>query len=127
MSKAERNGKRKRRPFKEKETRPGRFLKVTDTSKTETQYFRGLHRALSQDGQNSVTITVVDNVPENRLIDKCRELSADQANYAQVWIVLDRDEVQDFDEFVQKAEAAQISVAWSTLVLKFGWAPILTG
>ena len=47
------------------------------------------------------------------LIQKCRELTAYEAQYRIPWIVFDRDQVPNFDEIIKEASGSDIHVGWS--------------
>ena len=105
MAKKDRTGNRKsreqRKQFKVPEL--GYYLIVTDTEATERCYFTGLHQALPEDVRNKLVIKVVETKTRT-MIDKCLELTAYDAQYRIPWIVFDRDQVQGFDELLQKLE-----------------------
>lgn len=105
MAKKDRTGNRKtreqRKQFKVPEL--GYYLIVTDTEATERCFFTGSHRALPEDIRNKLVIKVVETKTRT-MIDKCLELTAYDAQYRIPWIVFDRDQVQGFDELLQKLE-----------------------
>ena len=105
MAKKDRTGNRKtreqRKQFKVPEL--GYYLIVTDTEATERCFFTGPHRALPEDIRNKLVIKVVETKTRT-MIDKCLELTAYDAQYRIPWIVFDRDQVQGFDELLQKLE-----------------------
>ena len=91
------------------------FIIVTDTKKTEKNYFEGLIHSLQDNKKNKeVSIIVRSNIDTKQLVSQTLSL---KEKYPQinpnVWIVFDRDQVQNFDEIIQTAESERISVAWS--------------
>jgi len=47
------------------------------------------------------------------LVQKCKELVSKEPQYRIPWIVLDRDQVEGFDEIIVSAEKNDINVGWS--------------
>ena len=108
MPKREKRG--KRRALKKPEMKY--YLIVTDTEATERHYFEGLRRNLPPDAQEKLCIKVY-NVKTDKMLEKCRELAAYEAQHRMLWIVFDRDQVPNFDEIIVTAERSDINVAWS--------------
>ncbi|WP_370748259.1 RloB family protein [Faecalibacillus intestinalis] len=86
--------------------------KVTDTEATERCYFNGLHEYLPEDVRDKIVIKVVETKTA-KLVDKCKELTAYDAQYRIPWIVFDRDRVVNFDKIIKEAENNVIQVGWS--------------
>ena len=113
MAKIERIGIRKRRDtFKKRIPDLGFYFIVTDTEETERNYLYGLRESLPKDLQGRIVITV-SKAKTNKLVEACREQAAMEAQYAEPWIVFDRDEVVNFDQIIKKAYQNNINVAWS--------------
>ena len=114
MARGDRIGKRQTRDQRAPKRIPemGYYLVVTDTEATERCYFNGLHDSLPADMKTKLVIKVVETKTRN-LIEKCKELTAYQAQYRIPWIVFDRDQVQDFDQIIDTAEKEDIHVGWS--------------
>lgn len=114
MARENRSGKRKTRDQRRRQRLPemGYYLVVTDTEATERLFFQGLHNSLPADMKNKLVIKVVETKTKN-LIDKCKELTAYEAQYRIPWIVFDRDQVSDFDAIIRDAEKQGIRVGWS--------------
>ena len=90
----------------------GYYLIVTDTEGTERCFFKGLHDSLPREIKDKLVIRVIET-KTREMIDKCLEMTAYEAQYRLPWIVFDRDQVKDFDEIIQEAEAKGIRVGWS--------------
>lgn len=114
MARNERTGNRKPREQRRNIKRPelGYYLIVTDTEGTEKCYFDGLYESLPKDIQNKLVICVVET-KTHKLIDKCLELTAYEAQYRIPWIILDKDQVKNFDEIIKEAKKKGIEVGWS--------------
>ena len=90
----------------------GYYLIVTDTEGTERCYFNGLHENLPAEIQDRLVVKVIETKTVG-LIGKCVEYTAYDAQYREPWIVLDRDQVKDFDQIISQAYKNQINVGWS--------------
>lgn len=114
MTRENRRGKRKTRDQRIKRKLPelGYYLIVTDTEATERCYFNGLHEYLPEDVRDKIVIKVVETKTA-KLVDKCKELTAYDAQYRIPWIVFDRDRVVNFDKIIKEAENNGIQVGWS--------------
>ena len=114
MARNDRTGNRKTRDQREKKRLPemGYYLVVTDTEATERCFFNGLHASLPESVKQKLVIKVVETKTQN-LIQKCREMTAYEAQYRIPWIVFDRDQVPNFDEIIKEASESDIHVGWS--------------
>lgn len=114
MARNDRTGNRKTREQREKKRLPemGYYLVVTDTEATERCFFNGLHDSLPDSVKQKLVIKVVETKTQN-LIQKCREMTAYEAQYRIPWIVFDRDQVPNFDEIIKEASGSDIHVGWS--------------
>ena len=112
MAKKDRTGNRKKRDQRIKKRIPemGYYLVVTDTEATERCYFNGLHDNLPEDMKSKLVIKVIET---KNLIEKCKEMTAYDAQYRIPWIVFDRDKVPNFDRIIKDAKKADINVGWS--------------
>ena len=119
MAKKDSTGNRKAREQRKqfKTTEPGYYLIGTDAKATERCFFTGLHQALPEDVKNKLVIKVVETKTRT-MIDKCLELTAYDAQYRIPWIVFDRDQVQGFDEIIDKAVSKGMQVGWSNPCFK---------
>lgn len=114
MPKEDRNGNRKRRSeSKKRKLRLGYYYIISDTKETEKNYFEGLRDSVPQDLRGHIKIEVKDGVNTKDLLQVCLDESNAIPQYAELWIVLDRDEVPRFDDLVSEAQRRGINVAWS--------------
>ena len=114
MARKDRTGNRKTREQRMVRRVPemGYYIVITDTRATERCFFMGLHKSLPADMQKKLVIKVIETKTQN-MIQKCKELTAYDAQYRIPWIVFDRDQVRNFDEIIQEANSAGIRVGWS--------------
>ena len=113
MSREERKGHRKTR--NERTIRIpelGYYLIVTDAEGTEPSYFTGLYNSMTDEIKRKLVIKVTET-KTGSLVQKCLELINENAQYRIPWIVFDRDQVQNFDKIIEKAEENGINVGWS--------------
>ena len=110
----QRNGKRKTREQLSKKRVPklGNYLIITDTEKTEDNYFTGLRDSLPKELQGNLVIQV-HKTRTARLIQEAQNKAALATQYAETWIVFDRDRVQGFDSIITTAENMGFRVGWS--------------
>ena len=112
---------RKPRPYEVRSPRANSYLIVTEGEKTEPFYFEGLVRDIKQhiDGNMDVVeMPMVDINGEGRsTVGLVREtehiINRAKIIYQNVWVVLDKDDFDDFDEAVSLAEEKGYKVAWS--------------
>ena len=109
-----RDGKRKTRDQLSQKRYPklGHYLIVTDTKETEKNYFTGLRNYLPIDLQSRIVIKV-HQAKTGKLVDEALRLASLEPHFAEIWIVLDRDQVKRFDQLIVKAEAKGIKTGWS--------------
>lgn len=125
---ANRQSREQRKQYKVPEL--GYYLIVTDTEATERCFFTGLHQALPEGVRNKLVIKVVETKTRT-MIDKCRKLTAYDAQYRIPWIVFDRDKVQRFDEIIAESVSKGIQVGWSNpcfeiwMYAYFGYMPAI--
>lgn len=86
---------------------------MTDTEETEKNYFEGLKNSIPEDVRSRIVIKVERAKNTYNLIEHTMELLHMQAQQRIPWIVLDRDQVKDFNGIVQTAEKNGINVGWS--------------
>lgn len=112
-------GKRPDRKGGKKEPKPNSFLIVSEGTKTEPFYFRGLSDYVNQKYGDSIqSKPVID--PEGvgrstvRLIREAQKLEK-RGNilYSQVWVVFDKDDFTDFDEAIALAHELGYHTAWN--------------
>ena len=90
----------------------GYYIIVTDGKETEPNFLNGIKNQLNDDIKNRVVIKIKTKHTKD-LIDFTLQELTKSPNYAEPWIVFDKDEVIDFDELVYKAQNKDINVAWS--------------
>lgn len=114
MGGKERRGERKDRNKKLSTRVPtlGYYLIITDTQETEKNYFEGLRKTIPENLKNRLVIKV-ERARTIELIQRCKELVSKEPQYRIPWIVLDRDQVEGFDEIIMNAEKNDIKVGWS--------------
>jgi hypothetical protein len=86
----------------------GYYSIVTDTNETEKNYLYGLRDSLPKDVQSKIAI-VVHKAETSQLID----VALMQPQFAEKWIIFDRDEVINFDKIIDTAQSSGVSVGWS--------------
>ena len=132
MAREDRTGNRKKREQCRINRNPemGYYLIITDTEATERLFFEGLHDSFRDEDKSKLIIRVVETKTKN-MIQKCREMTAYEAQYRIPWIVFDRDKVEDFDNIISKAEESGINIGWSNpcfeiwLFAYFGKMPVI--
>ena len=113
MARNIRNGQRTRRENNQNRTPVlGYYIILTDGTETEQQYFDGLRNSLPDEVKGKLVLKVF-NRDTKKLIASCKEIMSLNPNYAEPWIVFDRDKVVDFDMLIRIAESESINVAWS--------------
>ena len=120
MSKADRNGERKRRDIR-RNPKLGYYIIITDTKETEKNYFEGLKKSFSIELQKHIVIQV-KKASTKDLVKTCLEEVSEDPQYRQPWIIFDRDQVSDFDELLATVEQGTTKdpTNYVTLDLKFG-------
>lgn len=109
-----RNGKRKLRSELTNRRKPelGYYLIVTDTEGTERVYFNGLRDSIKDVVGDKLIIKVVETKNRN-MIKEAKEFLAELPQYAEPWIVFDKDKNVKFDKIIEDAENSGVKVAWS--------------
>lgn len=125
MGSKERRGARKDRSRKLSTRVPtlGYYLIITDTQETEKNYFEGLRKTIPENLKNRLVIKV-ERARTIDLIQRCKELVSKEPQYRIPWIVLDRDQVEGFDEIIVNAEKNDIKVGWSNPCIEIWFFPI---
>ena len=109
----ERNGKRRSREQSPKRMPDlGYYFIATDTKETEENYINGLKDSLPESLRGRIVVKVF-KTKTHKLIEKCLEAAALEPQYGEPWIVFDRDEVENFDDIIQRAERKGVNVGWS--------------
>lgn len=113
VSRNKRNGKRqKRSERKAQHLRIRNLIIFSDGEKTEKFYIMGLKESMSADQRRKLHIDFqFDRTPN--LVDSCLRYAEKSVTYAELWIILDRDEVSHFNEILRYAEQNHVHAAWS--------------
>lgn len=114
MANLERNGNRKIRGqlFKQRIPKLGYYFIVTDTKETEQNYMFGLRNSIPPELQGKLVIKVVKTKTKN-LVKEALNLASLNPQYGEIWIIFDRDQVQNFDEIISEAITKGINVGWT--------------
>ena len=114
MPKDKRNGQRKARSIGSRSNIPdlGYYLIITDTKETEQNYMFGLRDSIPDELKRRLIIKVSKTKTDN-LVNEALSQAALQPQYGQPWIIFDRDQVKNFDDIIQNAEAVGINTGWS--------------
>lgn len=96
--------------IKYKKSKLSHYIIYTNTEQTEKNYFNGLvaHYNRFNDKLNIKSVKQSRKLINN-ILDEKRKNSV----LNKLWIVIDRDEENDFDEMIKQAESKNINVAWS--------------
>lgn len=114
MANLERNGSRKirRQLFKQRIPKLGYYFIVTDTKETEQNYMFGLRNSIPPELQGKLVIKVVKTKTKN-LVEEALNLASLNPQYGEIWIIFDRDQVQNFDEIISEAITKGIIIGWT--------------
>ncbi len=109
-----RNGKRKLRSERPNRIKPklGYYLIITDTEGTERVYFNGLRDSIKAVNGDKIVIKVIETKNRN-MIKEALEFLSELPQYAEPWIVFDKDQNKNFDKIIEEAETSGVNVAWS--------------
>lgn len=114
MANLERSGSRKirRQLFKQRIPKLGYYFIVTDTKETEQNYMFGLRNSIPPELQGKLVIKVVKTKTKN-LVEEALNLASLNPQYGEIWIIFDRDQVQNFDEIISEAITKGINIGWT--------------
>lgn len=90
----------------------GNYIIFTDTKCTEKNYIDGLYENLSEKLREHLLIRTFKTRTE-KLVEECKNKTSLEPQFAEPWIVFDRDQVQNFDEIIDEALRKGINVGWS--------------
>ncbi|MDR1689924.1 MAG: RloB family protein [Clostridiales bacterium] len=109
-----RNGIRKTRGQKSNRKPPnlGYYIIVTDTKETEANYINGLRNSIPKEFQERLIIKV-SKAKISDLVDESINLAAMHPQYAEPWIIFDRDKVENFDNIIKGANKRNVKTGWS--------------
>ncbi len=107
-------GRRKTREEISKKRMPklGYYLIVTDTKETEKNYINGLRDSIPENLRRNLVIKVCKTKTSN-LVSEAINMASLHPQYAEPWIIFDRDRVKGFDRIIKEAEDKGVRVAWS--------------
>ncbi|MGI6691238.1 MAG: RloB family protein [Christensenellales bacterium] len=110
----DRSGKRKTREQIARRRAPqlGHYLVVTDAKATEKNYLQGLKQALPVELREKLVLQV-STVKTIELVDEAIKKASLLPQYAELWMVFDRDQVPSFNEIIATAGLEGIQVGWS--------------
>lgn len=111
-SEMNRRGRRNQRRTNSRKPELGYYIIITDAEETEKNYFNGLREALPDPYKQKIVIKTKKTETRNLVNSAINELQ-DSPNYAQPWIVFDRDRVTNFDQIIEEAQKKHIEVGWS--------------
>ena len=106
----------------------GYYLIVTDTKKTESLYFNGLFSSIKDKVGDKLVIKVIEKENADLIAETTKYLSG-LSNFAKPWIVFDKDENQNFNNIIKRANDLKINCAWSNPCIEirffayFGYIP----
>ena len=114
MANLERIGSRKIRGqlFKQRIPKLGYYFIVTDTKETEQNYMFGLRNSIPPELQGKLVIKVVKTKTKN-LVEEALNLASLNPQYGEIWIIFDRDQVQNFDDIISEAITKGINIGWT--------------
>ena len=91
----------------------GAYLIITDTEKTEKNYFEGIKNIIPGNLKNDLQIKIYSNKALSKIIDFAAEERNKDERFRDIWLVFDRDEVKNFDKLIEKAKENKMNVGWS--------------
>lgn len=105
-------GQRKRRGAKAQKPRFGYYLIITDAKETEKNYFDGLRDSLPTSIKNNIVIKTI-TIDTKKLVFGINDIRARQPNFANTWVVFDRDQNYHFDQIIEDIKSQGASAGWS--------------
>lgn len=114
MAKEDRRGHRSKRNRRSghRVLRLGHYMVITNAKKTEPQYFERFRNSIPESYRDQIAIKVLSEDTKN-LLNKAIELIGKDPQFAQAWIILDRDQEVNFDKLICDAKRRGIQVGWS--------------
>ena len=91
----------------------GAYLIITDTEKTEKNYFEGIKNIIPGNLKNDLQIKIYSNKALSKIIDFAAEQRNKDERFRDIWLVFDRDEVKNFDKLIEEAKENKMNVGWS--------------
>ena len=96
----------------------GAYLIITDTEKTEKNYFEGIKNIIPGNLKNDLQIKIYSNKALSKIIDFAAEERNKDERFRDIWLVFDRDEVKNFDKLIEEAKENKMNVGWSNPCFK---------
>lgn len=90
----------------------GYYVIITDTDRTEKNYFEGFLEKVPSNLKDRITLKVIKTSTKD-LIKTAIAVRSEDAQYRKPCIIFDRDQVKNFDDIVQKAKELDIVCGWS--------------
>lgn len=112
--KNDRAGHRQKRSqsFKPRTPQLGYYIIVTNAKETEKRYFEGFRDSIPQPHSEKIVLRVI-RAETKDLIAEAERIVSNHPKYGEPWIILDRDQEENFDKLVDSANKAGIHVGWS--------------
>lgn len=112
---------RKQRKIETKTPRANSYLIVSEGEQTEPNYLNGIKKQIqeSMGGQIDIDHKPIINVQGEgmntvSLVERTNEIvNRSKIIYQNIWIIMDKDDFEKFDEAISDAEKAGYKVAWS--------------
>lgn len=89
--------------------------------KPKKNYLLGLKKDIENETGIPISLDIHTGIETKKLLAKCKdEMSKSRQFYSQCWIILDRDQVTNFDSLIAAIEAApRVHAAWSNPCLEY--------
>lgn len=112
---------RKRRKYEYKTPGVNSFLIVSEGERTEPLYFRGIQKQIQDKIGGVIEVVqapVIDIHGEGCATGKLVEMTERivkeaKIMYQNIWLVLDKDDFEDFDQAIKEGEGKGYKIAWS--------------
>ena len=112
---------RKKRQHDIRTPQANSYLIITEGTRTEPFYFKGLQKLIQETIGGTIQVVEVpaidiygEGCATGKLIEEARQLvKKAKIFYQNVWIVIDKDDFEDFDQAIQEGEANGYKIAWS--------------
>lgn len=112
---------RKKRKHEFREPRANSFLIVTEGTRTEPLYFKGIQKIIQKKIGGQIDIVsppLIDIYGEGSSTGKLIEITDELVKkakimYQNIWVVFDKDDFDDFDPAIEEGEKKGYKIAWS--------------
>lgn len=102
-----------RRTRKPRPLRLGGYLILTDTSETESNYFRSIKAEIPRELQHDLQMVIYSGNKTEEIIQEAEKRRNASPNFKEVWLIFDRDYITNFDRLIQEAEQDGMHAGWS--------------